>query len=132
ILILKKFLDFYLNSSLHVALAVVAFTTISILNFGIPVNYKLLLFIFLSTITGYNFIKYASIAGFRHLGLSYELRVIQVFSFLAFAGLIPTLFFQSPKVLIASVFLGFLTLLYALPLPGRYRNFREIPGLKIY
>jgi len=131
-LILKKVFDFYINSSLHVALAVLSFTVITYLNFGVAVNYELLVFIFLATITGYNFIKYAAIAKFKHLSLSPQLRAIQIFSFLVFIGLIPTLFFQSLEVLISSCILGFFTLLYALPLSGRRRNLREIPGLKIY
>jgi len=131
-LILKKVFDFYINSSLHVALAVVSFTVITYLNFGVVVNYELLVFIFLATITGYNFIKYAEIAKFRHLNLSPELRAIQIFSFLVFVGLMLSLFFQSISVLIASCFLGFFTLLYALPFLGRHRKLREIPGLKIY
>lgn len=114
------------------ALAVVCFTVITYLNFNIAVNYELLIFIFLATVTGYNFIKYAAVAKFRHLSLSPQLRSIQVFSILAFAGLILSLFFQSFSVLIASCFLGFFTMLYALPLSGKHRKLREIPGLKIY
>ena len=114
------------------AIAVVAFTVITYLNFGVTVNYILLGFIFLATITAYNFIKYSAIAGFRHQSLSYELRAIQILSLLAFLGLLPILFYQSPAVLVVSFILGFFTLLYAMPLPGKNRKLREIPGLKIY
>ena len=128
----KKALDFYINSSLHVALAVVAFTVITYLNFHIPIDHDLLLFIFFGTITGYNFIKYAGIAKFQHFNLSPNLQAIQILSFTAFVGLIITLGFQSMEVLISSSILGSITLLYAFPFSEKYRNLRGIPGLKIY
>ena len=128
----KKVLEFYINSSIHVALAVVAFSLITYFNFKIPIDGNLLLFIFFGTITGYNFIKYAGIAKFNHYSLSYNLRAIQVLSFLAFTCLIITMFFQSKEVLFTSGILGFFTLLYAFPLSVNHSNLRGIPGLKIY
>jgi len=128
---LKKAFNFYINSSLHVAFAVVAFTLITILNFKVPVNFTLLLFIFFSTITGYNFIKYAAIAKFHHFSLRPGLKIIQFFSLLCFGCTIATLFFQSIEVIITSAILGIFTLLYALPVTGN-GNLRAIPGLKIY
>lgn len=114
------------------ALAVVAFTLITHLNFSVPIDQHLLLFIFFSTITGYNFIKFAGIAKFYHFSFSNNLTGIQILSFLAFAGLIITLFFQNMEVLFTSAILGFFTLLYAIPISGKRRNLRGIPGLKIY
>lgn len=129
---MRNAFDFYINGSIHVALAVVAFTLITILNFRIPINFSLLLFIFFSTITGYNFIKYAGIAKFHHSSLSFNLRAIQLFSFLSFLGLIITLFFQNFEVLLITGFLAIITLLYALPVSRYYPNLRGIPGLKIF
>lgn len=95
-------------------------------------NYELLVFIFLATITGYNFIKYSAIARLRHQSLSFKLRAIQIFSLIVFIGLVFIIFFQTPGVLLASCLFGFFTLLYALPLTGKHRKLREVPGLKIY
>jgi hypothetical protein len=131
-LVFKKALDFYINSSLHVALAVVAFSVVTYLNFRLPIDPQLLLFIFFGTITGYNFIKYAGLAKFKHFSLSRNLRAIQILSFFAFIGLIITLVLQSRAVIFTSAILGCFTLLYAFPLTGKYRNLRGIPGLKIY
>lgn len=131
-MVFKKAINFYINSSLHVALAVVAFSVITCLNFRISIDLQLLLFIFFGTITGYNFIKYAAIARFQHRSLSFNLRRIQILSFVAFIGLITTFFYQSTEVLLTSAILGFFTLLYAFPFSREHRNLRRIPGLKIY
>lgn len=114
------------------ALAVVAFTLVTYMNFHIPVDHPLLLFIFFGTLTGYNFIKYAGIAKFQHKNLSNNLRAIQILSFFALVGLIIILLFQSREVLFISALLGFLTLLYAFPFSAKFGNLRGVPGLKIY
>src|SRR5680860_1607723 len=128
----KKIFKFYINASFHVALAIVCLSDITIQNFDVPRNYKLLLFIFLATITGYNFAKYAGIAKLHHLSLAKNLRQIQILSFIAFTGLVFLTFFQSVSVLLFSTILGLFTLLYALPLFGNNTNLRGLTGLKIF
>lgn len=130
--VFKNIFSFYINASFHVALAVVCLTDITIQEFDIPRNHMLLLFIFFATITGYNFVKYAGIAKLYHLSLAKNLRQIQIFSFIAFAGLVYLTFHQSFSVLLFSVILGFFTLLYALPLFGNNTNLRGLTGLKIF
>lgn len=128
----KNIFKFYINTSFHVALAVVCLTDITIQEFDVPRNYKLLLFIFFASITGYNFVKYAGIAKLHHLSLAKNLRQVQVFSFIAFAGLVYLTFYQSFSVLLFSGILGLFTLLYALPLFGNNTNLRSLTGLKIF
>ncbi|HSJ12383.1 MAG TPA: hypothetical protein VK916_06840 [Gillisia sp.] len=128
----RNFLNFYINSSLHVAIAVVCLSAVSLLNFGVDVDYPLLVFIFLGTITGYNFVKFAGVAGFQHSNLPKNLRAIQIFSFLIFVGLIISIIYQPFEILTIAVVAGGLTLLYALPVFSESRNLRAIPGLKIY
>jgi len=55
----KLVFNFYINSSIHVALAVYALVRITESYFKLPYNENLDYFIFYGTITGYNFIKYA-------------------------------------------------------------------------
>src|SRR5690554_6677054 len=126
-----SFFKFYINSSIHVGLAVVAFTEISRVHLQIPGNYLLLLFIFLGTITGYNFVKYALLAGLRRRSLSRGLRSIQLFSLCCFGGLVWTAFHVKTPVLVVALFLGVLNLLYALPLIKR-KNLRAISGVKVF
>ena len=129
---LRNILNFYINSSLHVAIAVVCLSAVSLLNFGIDLDYPLLVFIFLGTITGYNFVKFAGVAGFQHSSLPKNLRAIQIFSFLIFVGLIISIIYQPFEILTIAAVAGGLTLLYALPVFSESRNLRAIPGLKIY
>lgn len=125
-------LDLYINSSIHVALAVVAFTIISMIEFGLPSSLNLVAFVFFSTITGYNFVKYAGIAKLHHSSLAGNLRIIQIFSFGSFIALIYFAFSLQQNVLIATGLLGLLTLFYALPVFGKKRNLRSLAGIKIF
>ena len=129
---LKTFFEFYINSSIHVALAVVSLSIISFFNFGIPVNLNLLTFIFFGTITGYNFVKYAGIAKMHHRSLATSLKLIQIFSFFCFLDLLWSLFKVDVKVLVWTAFFGIFTLLYALPVFSKKRNLRSISGIKIF
>ena len=129
---LKNIFKFYINSSIHVALAVVCLSDITVLNLGVPGNHKLLLFIFLGSITGYNFVKYAGLVKIHHLSQAKYLRQIQIFSFIAFAGLVYFAFYLSFTVLLYSGILGLFTFLYAMPLFGGAKNLRSLSGLKIF
>ncbi len=129
---LKSILNFYVSSSIHVALTVLSLAIISMFDFEISINFNLCLFIFFGAITGYNIVKYIGIAGLHHLSLTKNLRLIQVFSFFIFLGLIYTLFKLSWDVIIFAALMGVLTLLYILPFFGGGRNLRALAGVKIY
>lgn len=115
---------------MHVALAIVALTVFTYLNSDLTINPELLIFIFLSSITGYNFVKYAPLAKLHHRSLTQQLQQIQLFSFVVFIGLLASLFFIEIKVIIIGVLLGTVTLLYAIPI-GR-KTLREIALLKVF
>ncbi|MGY5851645.1 hypothetical protein [Salegentibacter sp. F14] len=127
----KKYFDLYLNSSVHVALAVVALTLVTYLEYGLRSDLPLLIFIYFGSITGYNFVKYAGLAKLYHRSLARNLRVIQVFSFLVFLSLVFVAFFQSWEILLMSAILGIFTLLYAAPVLSQNRNLRDLAGIKI-
>jgi hypothetical protein len=130
--VLKSFFEFYINSSLHVALAVYSFVRITEFYFNIPYNEPLSYFIFYGTITGYNFVKYAGIAGLHHLSLTKNLRLIQVFSLLAFLLMIYYAFKLNLNTLSLFLPFGLLTLFYAVPLLKKFSiNLRAVASLKI-
>ncbi len=114
------------------ALAVVALSLLSYLEYGLNADFLLLIFIFLGSITGYNFVKYAGLAKLHHRSLARNLRFIQVFSFLVFLGLIYIAFLQSRGVLLMSALLGLFTLLYAAPVLTQNRSLRDLAGIKIF
>ena len=136
--IAKKLLDFYINSSIHVALSVYALSWITLLIFNLPYDENILYFNFYATITGYNFVKYFGIAKWHHRSLARWLKVIQVFSFFSFLLMVFYALKLETNVLFILAGLGIITFLYAIPiLPKRIyldeqQNLRQISGLKVY
>lgn len=128
----KELFAFYINSSIHVALAVVSLCWITFLHFDFAPDFLLLSFVFFATITGYNFVKYAGVAKLHHRSLATGLRKIQIFSLLAFLFLLYFTFLVDRKILLWTSIFGLLTLLYALPVFGQRRNLRSISGMKIF
>ena len=112
---LKAIFAFYINSSIHVALAVVALLAITVLEYNLKVPQALWLFVFLGAITGYNFVKYAKVAGLHHRSLTNSLKTIQVFSAVCFVILGIITFQVSLYTLLITAGFGLLTFLYAVP-----------------
>ncbi|MCK0108745.1 hypothetical protein MWU58_05540 [Flavobacteriaceae bacterium S0825] len=135
--VLKRLFDFYINSSIHVALAVCGLVWVTLLNFNVGANLDFIYFIFFATVTGYNFVKYFGLAKFHHRSLASWLKAIQIFSFLCFLGLCYFTFKLKTETLFYFTGLGVVTFLYAIPfLPKKIfleaGNLRAISGLKIY
>lgn len=135
---LKIGLDFYINSSIHVALAVFALSWLTLLQFDIDYDENVLYFIFFASITGYNFIKYFGLAKFHHRSLTSKLKAIQIFSFVCFLAMCYFMLQLEQKTLLYVAVFGVSTFLYAVPLIPKklyldeQHNLRSIGGLKIY
>lgn len=135
---LKQFFNFYIDSSVHVALSVYSLTWITLLEFELPYDENLLYFIFFASITGYNFVKYFGVAKFHHRRLTSWLKAIQIFSFFCFLLMCYYGLQLSHKSLFYILGFGVVTFLYAIPfLPkhlflDKQHNLRSIGGLKIY
>ncbi|TGV02009.1 hypothetical protein EM932_12560 [Flavivirga rizhaonensis] len=135
---IKQLFNFYLNSSVHVALSVFSLTWITLMEFDIPYDENILYFVFYASITGYNFVKYFGIAKFHHRSLTNWLKLIQVFSFFSFLLMCYYALKLNPVTLICVGGFAVITFLYAIPfLPKRFfldkqHNLRSIGGLKIY
>ena len=129
---LKKLLDFYINSSIHVALSVFSFVQLTQILFGISEDKSTLFFSFFGTIVGYNFVKYDALARTQKLEMTIQLKLISLLSLLS---LVATgyFFFQLQKStqIIGFVFLA-VTLLYTLPFFPNRKNARNWAGIKIY
>lgn len=126
----RKILIFYVDSSLHVALSVVAFTWLTC--FKMQLNCPLMLFayVFFGALTAYNFIKSVSpwIAGIRHLGSEQHWYLL---GWLLPAGIWTTLAFVMPvRLLVWTLTLGALTFFYAVPLIN-HKTLRAMPGVKV-
>ncbi len=129
--ILRSFFAFYIQSSIHVALAVTALSIVSVMQYGFAPEPVLLLFILLGTIVGYNFVKYAGISNLHHLKITRNIFLIRLFSIICLAGVVYLAFLLPVSVLITAAIFGSLTILYALPF-YKSRNLRSLSGIKIY
>lgn len=136
--VFKHTLDFYLNSSIHVGLAVFAMAWVTLLKFDLAFDRWVLGFIFFASITGYNFVKYFGIAKFHHRSLAQWLQMIQLFSLLCFILMCYFAYHLQEKTLLFVAAFAFITFLYAIPfLPkdifiDKQRNLRSIGGLKVH
>ena len=134
----KNLLDFYINSSLHVAFAVCSMVFVTLYHFQIPTDWDFIGFVFFATITAYNFVKYFGIARFHHRRLASWLRVIQIFSFFSFIALCVFSLRLTWITIVYVAFFGVITFFYAIPfLPKRFfldsqHNLRSVGGLKVY
>ncbi|HNQ27895.1 MAG TPA: hypothetical protein PKL92_08255 [Aquaticitalea sp.] len=135
---LKRILDFYINSSVHVALSVFSMSWVTLRKFQLPFDADLLCFVFFAAVTGYNFVKYFGLAKFHYRSLAGWLKAIQMFSFYCFVALCFFALRLPVKTLFFIAGFGVVTFLYAIPfLPKRFfmdqqKNLRDIGGLKVY
>lgn len=135
---LQQGFDFFINSSIHVALSVYALSWMTLLEFELPYDKNVLYAIFFATISGYNFVKYFGLAKFHHRRLENRLKWIQILSFISFVLMVfYSLKLHKPTLIILGIF-GLITFLYAIPfLPKRLlmdknHNLRSISGIKIH
>jgi hypothetical protein len=129
---LRQLLDFYINSSIHVALSCFALINITYLTVNIPSDNVVACFAFFGTIVGYNFVKFDALARANKNKMRSQLKGITAFSFFS---LLMTVYFYikllNTTKIVASVFL-ILTILYTLPFFPNTKNARNWAGFKIY
>ncbi|SDI10315.1 UbiA prenyltransferase family protein [Winogradskyella thalassocola] len=137
--VLKRIFNFYLNSSIHVAIAAYSLVWVTLIELNLDYDKYLLCFVFFASITGYNFVKYFGVVKFHHRSLASWLKAIQVFSFIAFLAMCYYVLKLETETLILILILGIITFFYAIPImvPKRYlfddhKNLRQVSGLKIY
>lgn len=130
--VLKSILQFYINSSIHVALSCFALVQVTQLVFSISGQNTVGYFAFWGTIVGYNFVKYEELARAKRLQIRKQLRWIGVFTCGSFL-MVGYYFFLLERItqIVAVVFLG-LTLLYTLPFFPNRNNARNWAGIKVY
>ncbi|WP_298542971.1 hypothetical protein [uncultured Aquimarina sp.] len=129
---LKSIFSFYVNSSIHVALAVAALVKLTFLKFEILGGDAYIYFSFLGSIVAYNFVKYANISELYHRRLTKSMTGIKIlttvcaiiFVYFGYQLSIDTLLWMLPFVL--------LTILYAVPIFPNKKNLRSVAGIKIF
>ncbi|MHC0443379.1 hypothetical protein [Flavobacterium sp. 3-210] len=130
--LLKQILDFYLNSSIHVALSCYALVRITFHFFHIHYDESMALFVFFGTIVGYNFVKYDALVRVKKKPVGIQLKIIAVLSFVSLI-LVGYYFFHLKRITqIVSVLIFAITALYTLPFFPNRKNARNWAGVKIY
>lgn len=132
--IFKRFFNFYINSSIHVALAVYALTWITLLEFKLPYKESILYFVFYASIVGYNFVKYYSRKDFKNIPVENWLKWIKLLTLICtFLMCFYAFQLQIKTLLIISVF-GLLTFFYGYAFPKSFKveNLRHVTGIKVY
>ncbi|PXY43959.1 UbiA prenyltransferase family protein [Flavobacterium hydrophilum] len=129
---LKQIFDFYLNSSIHVALSCYALVRITFHVFHIQYDEPMALFVFFGTIVGYNFVKYDALVRVKKNPIGIQLKIIAVLSFISVI-LVGYYFFHLKKITqIVSIGIFAITALYTLPFFPNRKNARNWAGVKIY
>lgn len=130
--VLKRVFDFYLDSSIHIGLSVYALTYCTLFLMELPYDEAVLYFTFYGTIVTYNFIKYGSSAKQYFFVATKYLKYIQFLSFVCFVLAMYYAWQLQLKTQITAVGLCLLSSLYILPFLPKQKNFRTLPGFKIF
>ncbi len=130
--IFKRIFNFYIQSSLHVALAGAALVVMTLHMFNLQPDWPIVGFVFSGIVVGYNFVKYDALARMHKLQTGNRIKTIAALSFLFFLLAGWCFLKLNWRVQLTSIlFLG-LTLLYTLPFFPNRRNARNWAGVKIY
>ena len=130
--LLKHILNFYLNSSIHVALSCYALVRITFHVFHIQYDEPMALFVFFGTIVGYNFVKYDALVRVKKYPIGNVLKIIALLSLVSFV-LVGYYFFHLKRITqVVSFGILSITALYTLPFFPNKRNARNWAGVKIY
>lgn len=128
---LKNIFDFYLDASVHVALASSSLVLLTYFFAQTPVDLSLLSMVFFGTVFSYNFIKYFSL--FTHKRkLFFKDKAVLIFSVLSFILLIVSFLCLNLKAMLTTFVFGLLCLMYAIPISKDRPNLRNVSGIKIY
>lgn len=111
--VVKQILDFYINTSIHVAIAVFSLVQITKLQLNISTNSNLDYFIFFGTILGYNFLKYCVVFWNRIFTLKKNFEILLI-TLISFYGIVFYFFRLSSNIQIEFIKIGFLILIYPL------------------
>ncbi|OXA92094.1 UbiA prenyltransferase family protein [Flavobacterium hercynium] len=128
----KHIFDFYLNSSIHVALSCYALVRITFHVFHIQDDEAMAMFVFFGTIVGYNFVKYDALVRVNKKPVGTQLKIIAFLSLISLL-LVGYYFFHLKRITqIVSVGIFAITALYTLPFFPNRKNARNWAGVKIY
>ena len=130
--IFKTIIDFYIESSLHVAFAVYALLWVTFFKLNIPYAAAVTNFGFFGSIAGYNFIKYDELARIKKVELTTKFKLIIGLSLISLFASVFYFFQLQTNTKVLGIFTLVLTVLYTLPFIPSKENLRNWSGIKIY
>ncbi len=132
--ILKKIFEFYILSNLHVAIAILSFTYLTMYEFNIS-EYQIMIFNFLATFITYNFIRYYAFETLNNYTKQWlrNNKIIMLllifFSSIWLIQIFLSLKITTQLLLIPLIFASFF---YVVPLPYFQLKLRHIASIKLF
>ena len=131
---LKRLLDFYIYSNIHVSFAAYCLTKITLLEFGLKENISPL-FIFFATLVSYNFIRYYNISkintAFSNWIKSHKIHLI-LLNLISLIFLIILAFKLELEAYFLLIPFALATFFYVVPFTSKNKNLRNTTGLKLF
>lgn len=131
-MLFKKIIDFYVDSSIHVALAAYAFIRMTMLLLNISYDESVACFGFYGTITAYNCIKYFLFFIQREAQITIKLKLIFVISLISCSASIYYYFQLETISKLLSLFAFCIALIYGFSLFGGLKAARNWIGFKVF
>ncbi len=129
---LRKFIDFYIISSIHVALAVFSLLKINFIFLNIKNDNDVSCFSFFGALVGYNFVKYLYTVSNTKLKMTKNLIRISLLTFISFIAAIYYFVRLENGAKVLSIIIFILTIFYTIPFISPKKNVRNWAGVKIY
>ena len=131
---LAKYFNFYIYANIHVAIAAMCLTKITLFELKIEDNISPA-FVLLSTVLSYNFIRYANsnkIVTESSTWIKTYALELRILNFLCFVGLILLVFYLNLKSILVLLPFALATIFYISPLSVLKINLRDVPGTKLF
>ncbi len=129
---LKNIFKFYINSSIHVAIAACALVQITFVKYGYERHYEFLLFVFFGAVVAYNFVKYSNVSKLYHRKLTTSMKWIRLITIICSVFFVYFAFQLSYTTLLYVAPLCLLTLFYVVPVFPNKKSLRSVAGVKIF
>ena len=128
---LRLIFDFYVKSSIHLSICLLAFCTVSYITLDIDISFLILLNSFSATLVIYNYIKFFA----DNLNLGYEQtlskKLIKTITIIFLIILILTIPFLNFVTVAIGLAIFTITIAYVIPIFGLKKNIRNFGSIKI-
>ncbi len=129
---MNSIFDFYIKSSIHLSICLVALSMISYHTLGIGFNEIILFCSFAATLVVYNYIKFFSTRNKNNFKEKKSIVPIRIVTILFLVILTSLLLYLSYKTILLGLIILIFCLAYVYPLYGINKNIRNFGGLKIF